>query len=193
MKRRSARRIRKRAGARRLATARDSARAENAVRIGGRIDRIDVGRIEGATVFTVDRLQDRPAHGTKLDTAASGRLAADRPVHAGRRARLELAGAGARPWQMGYWHIRETGFASEAKTGRLKAGEPLPPLDGVVWESLVQTLEQIIPRLAAGIRAGQFPVYNADPDCTAGCPYNTVCRVAQVRALPPEMEKTWSP
>jgi hypothetical protein len=69
----------------------------------------------------------------------------------------------------------------------------LRPLDQAVWGSLVETLEHIIPRLAAGIRAGRFPVFNADPDCTAGCPYNTVCRVAQIRALPEEMGKRWNP
>src|SRR5207245_451783 len=128
----------------------------------------------------------------KLDTLESGRWL-QVALYTLAVARLELAGAGARPWQMGYWHIRETGFGPDVKQGRARAGEPLQPLDQAVWDSLVVTLQQIVPRLATGIRAGKFPVFNADADCTAGCPYNTVCRVAQTRALPEEMGTTWNP
>jgi hypothetical protein len=42
--------------------------------------------------------------------------------------------------------------------------------------------------LADGIRAGRFPVQNADKYCTSGCRYNTVCRVAQIRALPEDFK-----
>jgi len=39
---------------------------------------------------------------------------------------------------------------------------------------------------------GAFPVFNADEHCTGRCPFNTVCRVAQIRALPEELGKTIS-
>jgi hypothetical protein len=94
---------------------------------------------------------------------------------------------------MGYWHIRETGFVSGINRRKPKPGEPHPPLEASIWETLVRTLEDIVPRLASGIRAGRFPVYNADDQCTARCPYQTVCRVTQIRALPDEMDKTWEP
>ncbi len=162
-----------------------------AVRVGGRIDRIDVGRVGGETVFTVIDYKTGRRASPKHDTLESGRKL-QLVLYTLAVARLELVGAEAHPWQMGYWHIRETGFASEARGKRAKEGEPLPPVEAAVWDSLVQTLEHIIPRLAAGIRAGQFPVYNADPTCTSGCPYNTVCRVTQIRALPGEMQKVWN-
>jgi ATP-dependent helicase/nuclease subunit B len=158
------------------------------VRIGGRIDRIDVGRTAGSAVFAVIDYKTGAHRKSQHDTLESGRWL-QVALYTLAVVRLELVGAGARPWQMGYWHIRQTGFAPDV--GRSKSGEPWQPLDDAVWESLVETLEHIIPRLATGIRAGRFPVYNADPDCTAGCPYNTVCRVAQIRALPAEMEKEW--
>jgi hypothetical protein len=160
------------------------------VRVGGRIDRIDMGRVEGAAVFTVIDYKSGRRSTTTYDTLESGRTL-QLVLYTLAASRLDLAGEGARPWQLGYWHIRETGFASVAKQKRTKSAGPLPRLDEAVWDALVQTLEQIIPRLAAGIRSGQFPVYNEDPQCTAGCPYNTVCRVAQIRALPPEMGKDW--
>ncbi len=162
-----------------------------AVRVGGRIDRIDVGRDEGGTVFTVIDYKTGRSARTRHDTPQSGRLL-QLALYTLAVVRLEIVGRGARPWQMGYWHIRETGFASEIKS-RSRAAGPLPPIETAVWESLVATLDDLIPRLARGIRSGQFPVYNADPDCTAGCPYNTICRIAQVRALPEQMGKIWKP
>ena len=36
---------------------------------------------------------------------------------------------------------------------------------------------------------GQFPVCSADERCTGRCPFNTICRINQVRSL----EKTWQP
>jgi hypothetical protein len=165
----------------------------DAVRIGGRIDRIDVGRMGGADVFAVvDYKTGRPHKSQKYDTLESGRWL-QVALYTLAVMKLEVVGAGAWPWQMGYWHIRETGFVPDVKPGRSKGDGPLPPLERAVWESLVKTLEQIIPRLAARMRSGQFPVWNADENCTAGCPYNTVCRVAQIRALPPELGKNWSP
>ncbi len=163
-----------------------------AVRVGGRIDRIDVGRVGGQTIFTVIDYKTGRRASPKYDTLESGRKL-QLVLYTLAAIRLELVGAEAHPWQLGYWHIRETGFNSDARGKRAKEGEPLPPVEAAVWDSLVEKLEYIIPRLAKGIRSGQFPVYNADPTCTAGCPYNTVCRVAQIRALPDEMQKVWNP
>jgi ATP-dependent helicase/DNAse subunit B len=162
--------------------------AQSAVRVGGRIDRIDVGLAEGRAVFTViDYKTGRRARAT-FDTVETGRTL-QLALYALAVLRLEIAGPQAQPWQMGYWHLRETGFISDAKTKRTKSGEPLPAIDDAVWSALVQTLDEIIPRLAAGIRSGRFPVYNADPLCTSGCPYNTICRIAQVRSLPESLHK----
>jgi len=56
-------------------------------------------------------------------------------------ARLEIAGRPGRPWHLGYWHVKETGFASETKQKRTKAGEPLP-MGGRGLGSAGRTLEQ---------------------------------------------------
>jgi ATP-dependent helicase/DNAse subunit B len=164
----------------------------DAVRIGGRVDRIDVGRMAGSAVFAVIDYKTGSRRKSQHDTAESGRWL-QVALYTLAVVRLELVGAGARPWQMGYWHVRETGFVPDSKSRASKGADSLPALDQAVWDSLVEALERTIPRLASGIRAGRFPVYNADEDCTAGCPYNTVCRVGQIRALPPEMGKRWQP
>jgi len=167
-------------------------KGSDAVRVGGRIDRIDVGVIDGQTVFTVIDYKTGRQSRQKFDTVETGRKL-QLVLYTLAVTRLEIAGPGAQPWQIGYWYIRDTGFATAVNQGRVKASEPPAPIEAAVWQSLVATLEQVIPRLAAGIRAGRFPVVNADPDCTATCAYNTICRVAQIRALPEGMNKTWNP
>ena len=57
------------------------------------------------------------------------------------------------------------------------------------WEEIRRTAAETVVALAEGIRRAEFPVYGADPQCTRNCPYSTVCRINQVRAL----EKTWQP
>lgn len=161
------------------------------VRVGGRIDRIDVGTHEGQQVFVIVDYktgsnsafdQRNVEEGTALQLALYT-LAAER---------LGLTGPGARPFQMGYWQLRNQGFIPGLKSRR-KKGAPLPELVETVWEGLQELLDSIIPRLAAGIRRGQFPVFNRDPKCTQHCAYQTVCRVGQVRALPERMKRTWVP
>ena len=159
--------------------------------MGGRIDRIDVGRAGGSTVYTVIDYKTGRAAGKKFDSLDSGR-ALQLALYTLAVTRLEIIGPQAVPWQMGYWRIRETGFAPDVKRRRSKDGGPLPQLETAAWESLVGTLELVVPRLVAGIRLGRFPVFNSDPQCAGACPYNTVCRVAQIRALPAELGKEWT-
>ena len=162
-----------------------------AVRVGGRIDRIDVGQVEGRTVYTVIDYKTGSRSRVKIDSVETGRKL-QLVLYMLAVVRLEIVGPESQPWQMGYWHVKETGFTADGKQKRSKEGELLP-LEEEAWQALVQTLEEVLPRLAGGIRTGRFPVVNADKDCTAGCPYNTVCRVAQIRALPDDFGKAASP
>jgi ATP-dependent helicase/nuclease subunit B len=50
-------------------------------------------------------------------------------------------------------------------------------------------LGDILAGLTQGIRRGRFPVFSADERCTGSCPFSTICRINQVRAL----EKTCQP
>jgi ATP-dependent helicase/DNAse subunit B len=163
---------------------------DHAVRIGGRIDRIDVGVTAGRTVFTVVDYKTGRARSDKLEDIASGR-ALQLALYTLAVLRLDIVGSGAGPLQMGYWHIREQGFSPGIRQ-RKKADGRVPPLEEATWESLVKTLDEVIPRLATAMRSGQFPVFNEDRFCTGRCPFHTVCRVAQIRALPPRLGKIWS-
>lgn len=161
---------------------------ENQVRVGGRIDRIDVGQTGEQTVFTVIDYKTGRRKSHRAEDVQAGRVL-QLVLYGLAVQRLDLAGSNARPYQLGYWHIRETGFAPAMKVRRQRGSDILPELEEDVWNSLVGTLEHVVPRLAAGIREGRFFVYNEDENCTAFCPYATVCRVGQIRGLPDELLK----
>jgi RecB family exonuclease len=161
----------------------------DAVLVGGRIDRVDVGQVDGQAVFTIVDYKTGKQHANATDDVACGR-ALQLAVYALAVARLEIAGPRAVPFQVGYWCVRQKGFVPGLKQGRRATQDPL---EQAVWEALVKALEGIIPRLASAIRSGRFPVYNADPDCTSRCDYHTVCRVNQIRPLEARLEKRWAP
>jgi len=86
---------------------------------------------------------------------------------------------------MGYWPLKETGF----KRGYQRDTKSFDGLDSAVVDSLEQSLNDLIPKLAEGLRSGKFLVENADEDCTGHCPYHTTCRVNQLRPLAQSLHK----
>jgi RecB family exonuclease len=150
---------------------------DNRVQVRGRIDRVDVGFTNGQRVFNViDYKTGMPPRANK-DELAAGR-AIQLALYALAVRRLGLAGNDAALYQMGYWSLKATGF----KRGYQRDGK-LESMNGALVETLEQTLDDVIPKLAAGIRDGKFIVENADDNCTGHCPYHTTCRVNQIRPL----------
>eukprot|EP00456_Euglypha_rotunda_P023866 TRINITY_DN196_c0_g1_i1.p1 TRINITY_DN196_c0_g1~~TRINITY_DN196_c0_g1_i1.p1 ORF type:complete len:1131 (-),score=283.95 TRINITY_DN196_c0_g1_i1:5477-8869(-) len=150
---------------------------DNAVQVRGRIDRVDVGFSTGQRVFNViDYKTGMPPRANK-DELAAGR-AIQLALYALAVRRLGLAGDDAALYQMGYWSLKATGF----KRGYQRDGK-LESMNTALVETLEQTLDDVIPKLAAGIRDGKFIVENADDNCTGHCAYHTTCRVNQIRPL----------
>jgi len=151
------------------------------VRIAGQIDRIDVGTIDGRTVFNV------------IDYK-SGRKVVLRPEHIASGERLQLPiyveaaqalifGGDATPLAAGYWSM----------TGGFDAKGALAVEQGAAnseqWREVQETVRHRIRQFIDSIRHGEFPVFSRDDQCTSLCEFNTVCRVAQIRSL----NKTWTP
>lgn len=150
---------------------------DNAVQVRGRIDRVDTGFSNGQRVFNViDYKTGMPPRSNK-DELATGR-SIQLALYALAVRRLGIAGDDAALYQMGYWSLKATGF----KRGYQRDGK-LESMNSALVDSLEQTLDEIIPKLAAGIRDGKFIVENADENCTGHCPYHTTCRVNQIRPL----------
>ncbi|MDA1213313.1 MAG: PD-(D/E)XK nuclease family protein [Planctomycetota bacterium] len=152
----------------------------------GRIDRIDVGETGDVKVFNViDYKTGKPPRFNQEDVN-SGR-ALQLLLYALAVQRLGMVGPDAKPFQMVYWSIKNEGYAL-GMTGQGKKAN-CKPVDVAVWESLVTLLELRLPQLVNLMQIGQFPVYNADPQCTGLCDYRTVCRIHQVRSH----GKVWHP
>jgi hypothetical protein len=92
------------------------------------------------------------------------------------------------PWQAGYWQVKDSGYKSRQSL-RMAASHDGQPAAEPSWQALREVVVQTVLALVRGMRQGQFPVYNEDPNCTGHCPYRTVCRIHQIRSL----EKTWQP
>ena len=153
----------------------------------GRVDRIDVGTFEGRTVFNVIDYKTGKPRRFSLEDIRSG-TAIQLALYAFAASRLGFCGAQAVPFQMGFWSLAETGFIAGLRDRRRQSAAP-SPLASDVWQSLEESIDELVPRLAAGIRTGSFPVYNDDENCMRLCPYNTICRVRQIRPLRDKLEK----
>jgi ATP-dependent helicase/nuclease subunit B len=157
------------------------------IRISGRIDRIDTGKIAGQDVFNI---LDYKTGGTikfSLENVARG-ATLQLPIYALAVTELLLNDRDSIPWQAGYWHISGSGYKSRQSIVMYQ----LTP-NGIEltaqWEEMRAILAKTTAALVKGIRRGIFPVFNNDQHCTSYCPFSTVCRIQHIRAL----EKIWLP
>ena len=155
------------------------------VRVAGRIDRIDLGEIRGQPIFNI--LDYKSGSGARFSLEACQRgTVLQLPLYAMAATELILNDHDALPWQTGYWYLSGDGFKPRQALRMYELVEDhLSPSD--VWESIRGILAGTVVGLVEAMRAGQFPVWSDDPDCTGRCPYKTVCRINQIRSL----EKTW--
>jgi ATP-dependent helicase/nuclease subunit B len=157
------------------------------VRVSGRIDRIDTGRVAGHVVFNVlDYKSGKPIR-FNADSVAAG-TTLQLPIYAMATAELLLFDRDAVPWQAGYWSLRDGGFKPRQALKMYRRADGGLEVENQ-WEEIRELLAKTVVALVCSMRGGEFPVASQDEDCTGRCPYRTVCRVNQVRSL----EKTWTP
>lgn len=157
------------------------------IKLTGQIDRIDMGRIGGVTVFNIiDYKSGKEVRLKEADIAAGRQL--QLPLYALAAEKLLLADQGAVAFGAGYWSVKERGFAS----GRNSMLEFRSVCAGKLaespqWASLGEAIKTRIAEIVHGVRSAHFPVYNEDDKCTARCEFGKICRIAHVRSL----EKVW--
>lgn len=180
---------------------------EPPVRIAGRIDRLDTGRLGDQAVFNVVDYKSGGGGKLKLENVLAG-VELQLPLYALAAGELLLAKHNPVPLIVGYWRVSKGGFQGAAlyelrqpaeapggpkkrvRRGTEKIVEPERPptiAPSEDWEQMRMALPKIVDALARGIRRAQFPVFSQDDDCTRNCPYATLCRINQIRSL----EKTW--
>jgi RecB family exonuclease len=157
------------------------------VRLSGSIDRIDLGIVGGQPVFNILDYKTGAVSQFSPEAVARGH-SLQLPIYAIAAEQLLLAPQRAMPWQAGYWQVKDSGYKSKQSL-RMAANLDGQPAAEPSWQALREVVVQTVLALVQGMRQGQFPVYNEDPNCTGHCPYRTVCRINQIRSL----EKTWQP
>ncbi len=151
------------------------------IRVIGQIDRIDVGTLDGQTVFSViDYKSGKKPCLREEDIESGERLQLPIYVEA---AQALVFGASATPLVAGYWSMTG-GFDAKGALAVEVEGDC-----GERWKKIRRTIEQRIGQFVKDIREGAFPVASRDDKCTSYCEFNTVCRIAQIRSL----AKTWAP
>jgi ATP-dependent helicase/nuclease subunit B len=158
------------------------------VRVQGQIDRIDVGRRGTETAFAVVDYKTRQGQRFELKDVREG-LALQLAIYVAAIRQSKLLGPDAGLFQLLYWNLTRDGCVLALKGNKAKRWEPVDPS---ALAEIEQTLHDLLPRMAGGIRHAEFPVRSADEHCTGWCPYSTVCRVTQVRSVTEERQKIWN-
>ncbi|MFO0789865.1 MAG: PD-(D/E)XK nuclease family protein [Pirellulales bacterium] len=155
------------------------------IHIAGRIDRIDVGRAGGRTVFNVIDYKSgrRPTlTGDKIESGE--RLQPALYVMAAQA--LVFGDDAATPLWTGYWSMQNgvTTHKSYSLHCSVESGEATD-----AWEDLKPKVIARIGEIVRAARRGDFPIASRDVHCASYCDFRTVCRVAQVRSV----GKIWEP
>jgi ATP-dependent helicase/DNAse subunit B len=153
------------------------------VRLGGRIDRVDVAETdEGVFFWIVDYKTGRSGHYSAASLRSFQRL--QLTLYALAAQRVLLAGRAARPLGLAYWLVTDSGPKVVLPGDRKHQGWVKSAAE---WERVIALLEELAAALVKNIRAGAFPLKPRSEDCTATCPFAQVCRITQGRAV----AKTW--
>ncbi|MFO0877063.1 MAG: PD-(D/E)XK nuclease family protein [Gemmataceae bacterium] len=152
------------------------------VRLGGRIDRVDVAEWNDEMVFwVIDYKTGRASNYVSSELAAFHKL--QLTLYALAVAEVLYQGRKARPLGLFYWMVSDGGpklaLPPRNKAAWLEQRE--------IWEAVRQQLISWVATIARRIRQGQFPLAPRTEDCTRTCAYGPICRISQARTT----GKTW--
>jgi ATP-dependent helicase/DNAse subunit B len=145
------------------------------IHVTGQIDRIDVGTINGQTVFSVIDYKSGKKPSLRNEEIASGERL-QLPIYVEAAQALVFKGS-ATPLVAGYWSMTG-GFDAKGALAVEVEGDPVQR-----WQEVRSSVEERIRQFVQGIRRGAFPVASRDKDCTSYCDFRTVCRISQIRNL----------
>jgi RecB family exonuclease len=150
------------------------------VRIGGRIDRIDLAEVGGEIGFwVIDYKTGRAANYVAAQVERFEKL--QLPLYALAVERVLLKGRPARPLGLAYWLVTDTGAKPMLPAGKRSALAWLA--DPGKWAKFREQLEAWVATLVTHIRGGDFPLAPRSEHCTDTCQFGPVCRIAQGRSV----------
>jgi RecB family exonuclease len=142
---------------------------EHAIRLQGKIDRIDRVADPAGDRF---RVVDYKTGGKPTNLDVNDGLASQLPLYAMAVEQLGLAGDTRLFADAGYWHLPKNGYQS------VKIKD---------WADFRSRLETFLLELVAELRRGVFVIHPRKKDCHQACDFASVCRIAEVRAV----QKGW--
>jgi ATP-dependent helicase/DNAse subunit B len=146
------------------------------VRIGGRIDRVDIAELEdGLGFWVIDYKTGRGANYTGAQLANFEKL--QLPLYALAVERVFFPSRKARPLGLAYWLVTDRG-PKTVMPGRQAVGWLSDPKQ---WATFRKQLEEWVAKLVGRVREGHFPLAPRSANCTETCPYGQVCRISQSR------------
>ena len=163
---------------------------QDRLRLSGRVDRVDLGRIgkhRVAVVIDYKTSSPRRLKPPQGETPLLDALQLD--VYPAALEQLVLP-RGVRVVESAYWsaRARDDGRGYVRFAQRYQAdSNGLKPDDQ--WQQRWQALQELVLELWRKLRGGEFVVFSADDRCTQFCDLARVCRIGQIRNL----EKTWDP
>jgi RecB family exonuclease len=153
------------------------------VRIGGRIDRVDVAELDdGVGFWVIDYKTGRSANYTAADLAKFQKL--QLPLYALAVERVFFPGRKARPLGLAYWLVTDQGPKPVLPGARQALGWLSDPKK---WVTFRKQLEEWVAKMVGRIRDGQFPLAPRSDNCAETCSFGQACRIAQSR----NVGKTW--
>ena len=150
----------------------------------GRIDRIDVGKMQGEEYYNIVDYKSGNVTGFNENLQNKNGYQLQLVMYAIAAVRLGIIPKLENVYQLGYWKVKGGGFS--AGKSRAKANQPLGPQ---VMADFAAEIDRLIPLIVNALRAGHFPVFNRREDCSSHCNYKTICRINEVRAHTERLEK----
>ena len=156
------------------------------VRIGGRIDRVDVAELENELGFwIIDYKTGSASHYSAADLVEFRRL--QLPLYALAVQDVVLAGKQARPLGLAYWLVTDKGPKPVLPGGKQVTSWLT---DAARWQQVREQLRNWVAKLAEHIRGGDFALKPRSEKCTETCDFSQVCRIGQSRRA--VETKAWS-
>lgn len=152
----------------------------------GRIDRIDIGSVDAQPFFNI--IDYKSGSISKFDDKllSQKKYALQLAMYGIAAIRIGLAPPDAQLYQLGYWQVKANGFVSGKSRG--KAGTALDP---EFLQTIETYLDTLLPKIVQAMRAGHYPVFNRDENCTNYCNYRTTCRIGDVRRRSETLHKVF--
>jgi ATP-dependent helicase/nuclease subunit B len=150
-------------------------RGARAVRLQGKIDRIDI--VDGPDGRGFRVIDYKSGNGPSTNDVRQARLL-QLPLYAMAVERIILAEEGLPLRDVGYWALRKDGYK---------------PIAFAEWRAVQEALESYVAELVDRLRRGSFVVDSQVDGCEGFCDFRAICRIRQARLAAKHHDRAVAP